>query len=197
MYESGAWSDITVEAGDPELFKVHKSVIGFASLYFENICNTGYLKSTGNHLKMSESDRIVEAILRHCYGIPAPWTQAASYEASGPNGWADVRELIQLRTAASKYQLRSMIRSIEEAFSAFLQLFVRQDRLSNVMQVGRIVFDQKGPVLKEMRRTVVGVTAEVLWDVLKDDDLFDCLRSHPKYLRRTPLRKKDLTQGGT
>lgn len=90
-----------------------------------------------------------------------------------------------------------MVRSIEEAFSAFLQLFMRQDRLSNVVQVGCMVFDQKGPVLKEMRRNVVRVTAEVLWDVLKDDDLFDCLRSRPKYLRRTLLRKKELTQGGT
>ena len=69
MYETGDWSDLTIEAGRKE-FKIHKSVVCSACPFINAACTKGFLETHTNNIKLPESADIMEAMLQHFYAIP-------------------------------------------------------------------------------------------------------------------------------
>ena len=69
MYETGDWSDLTIEAGRKE-FKIHKSVVCSACPFINAACTKGFLETHTNNIKLPESAETIEAMLQHFYAIP-------------------------------------------------------------------------------------------------------------------------------
>lgn len=66
MYETGQWSDLTIEAGGKQ-FKVHKCVVCPACPFLHAACTRGFLESQTNVIKLPESEIVIDTILRHFY----------------------------------------------------------------------------------------------------------------------------------
>lgn len=107
MYETGEWSDLTIEAGGKE-FKVHKSVVCSACPFVEAACTKGFRETHTNRIKLPERAVTVEAMLQHFYAVL--WWNTTLF-ATKPTG-ADVmyaKDLIDLRTAADKARLYQLV----------------------------------------------------------------------------------------
>lgn len=102
MYETGEWADLTIEAQGGKLFKVHKTIVCPALPFFHAACTAGFRETHTNHIKLLETNAVVDAILRHFYGVPAAWTEEATYGTCEQLQLECWQDLIRLRTAADK-----------------------------------------------------------------------------------------------
>ncbi|KAF2213389.1 hypothetical protein CERZMDRAFT_96231 [Cercospora zeae-maydis SCOH1-5] len=174
MYETGDWSDLTVEAIDGKVFKVHKSVVCPASPYFNTACTSGFLETHTNRVSLPESAKIVDAILRHFYETPAPWTEKVFYgKTSALPTTSEGNDLMELRVAIDKYGIASLVGDVEDAFAALLQYHQRHHDYKAVTLLGRKIFDAEGDFWFKMRLGVASATASFVPDILKDNDSFE------------------------
>ncbi|CAK1366729.1 hypothetical protein CB0940_10113 [Cercospora beticola] len=194
MYESGEWSDLTIEAANGRLFKVHKSVVCLASPYFNAACTAGFRETHTNRVKLPEGGKVVDAILRHFYEIPAPWTLPA------PNGQpgttlpaSEGYNLIELRIAIDKYGIPSLVASVEGAFGVLVQSLQRRYAADALVTIGRRLFEEDGDFLDKMRQQVVAFTAMIIPKIFQSNYSFQTLHGNATYLRKTILHKHGLS----
>ncbi|USW56602.1 Putative BTB/POZ domain-containing protein [Septoria linicola] len=171
LYETGEWSDLTIEAGG-KLSKVHKNVVCPANAYFKSACTRGFSESLADHIKLPESEKTIDAILRRFYQVPTPWCEVTGLEAAdGDCTSKDVAlNLIELRIAIDKYGIDSM----EDL----------EGEITSKIEVGCFLFDQDGDCLENMRDAVIESTASFAADVFQDLDMFDMICKNMEFMRQ-------------
>ncbi|KAI5364263.1 putative BTB/POZ domain-containing protein [Septoria linicola] len=187
LYETGEWSDLTIEAGG-KLFKVHKNVVGPANAYFKSACTRGFSESLADHIKLPESEKTIDAILRRFYQVPTPWCEVTGLEAAdGDCTSKDVAlNLIELRIAIDKYGIDSMVSAVEHVFGHIVQEDLEEEITSKI-EVGCFLFDQDGDCLENMRDAVLESTPSFAADVFQDLDMFDMICKNMEFMRQVAL----------
>ncbi|PPJ60816.1 hypothetical protein CBER1_11540 [Cercospora berteroae] len=191
MYETSDWSDLTIQAGDGKVFKVHKTVVYPASPYFNEACTAGARETHTNHVNLPESTKTVDAILRHFYKTPALWTRRDFHDQEViETAAAEGADLIALRVAVNKYDIDSMIADVEDAFAALLEYYQNHNDFKSLIWIGQQIFDEEDHFLYKMRRAVASTTAKFVSDILEHEPSSEGLRWNSDYLRQTMLQRE-------
>lgn len=90
MYETGEWSDMTIETSS-KTFQVHKAVI-CGNDFFNAACTQGFLETGTNNIKLPESARVVDCMLRDLYEYEYPEAECL---LEAPDGKADSENMIR------------------------------------------------------------------------------------------------------
>ncbi|SMR54807.1 unnamed protein product [Zymoseptoria tritici ST99CH_1E4] len=111
MYEHGEWSDLSIVTAT-KTFKVHRSVVCPKNAALRNACHQDFRQSRPSTVHWEETAEVVDAMLRHHYGLPIAWLEEPYQFSVGPGRQHRIRsrgeDAAELIVAARKYEIERL-----------------------------------------------------------------------------------------